>query len=117
MFDGSDLLYELIAPSVPCRFETLMIYGAVYILARLLDPVRLVVKPRLYVYAGCVNTTDLYKYIRDEYARLDLVAMLLVDVQFSIVVSSVRYSYIDISYCILSIILSIISFSQFLRCL
>ena len=36
--------------------------------------------------------------IRDEYACLDLVAMLLVDVPYSIVVSSVRYSYIDISY-------------------
>ena len=45
-----------------------MIYGAVYILARLLDPVRLVpivATPRLYVYSGCVNeyTIDLYKYI------------------------------------------------------
>ena len=64
----------------------------------------IVATPRLYVYAGCVNeyTTDLYKYIfyniRDEYACLDLVAMLLVDVPYSIVVSSVRYSYIDISY-------------------
>ena len=82
----------------------------------------IVATPRLYVYAGCVNeyTTDLYTYIyniRDEYACLDLDAILLVDVPYSIVVSSVRYSYIDISYCILSIILSIISFSQFLRCL
>ena len=39
------------------------------------------------------------------------------DVPYLIVVSSVRYSYVDIRYSILAIISRIISFPQFLRCL